>query len=129
MANANQDPIQESKTTDQFQDPQVDRIPFNAAVKAVEAGHAQDVDIAAQILAEYGADEDRSWTPEEEKRLIRKVDWMIVPIVRMVMLHYEKQQLTIDIAVCVCHALGTRQDGHLGGGDLRHQERPEPVGQ
>lgn len=49
--------------------------------KAVKAGNAKDVDIAAQILAQYTDDDGRSWTEEEEKKLIRKVDWMIVPIV------------------------------------------------
>lgn len=52
-----------------------------AAVKAVKAGNAKDVDIAAQIIAQYGEGGDQTWTEEEEKRLIRKVDWMIVPIV------------------------------------------------
>ena len=52
-----------------------------AAVKAVKAGNAKDVDVAAQIIAQYAEEEDRSWTEEEEKKLIRKVDWMLVPIV------------------------------------------------
>ncbi len=52
-----------------------------AAVKAVKAGNAKDVDVAAQIIAQYAEEGDRSWTEEEEKRLIRKVDWMLVPIV------------------------------------------------
>ena len=52
-----------------------------AAVKAVKAGNAKDVDVAAQIIAQYAEEGDRSWTEEEEKKLIRKVDWMLVPIV------------------------------------------------
>ena len=52
-----------------------------AAVKAVKAGHAKDVDIAAQIIAEHGHELGNGWTPEEEKRLMRKVDWRLVPIV------------------------------------------------
>jgi MFS transporter, ACS family, allantoate permease len=54
-----------------------------AAVKAVKAGNADDVDIAAQVIANY-ADEmgDGTWTKEEEKRLMRKVDWWLIPIVR-----------------------------------------------
>jgi hypothetical protein len=52
-----------------------------AAVKAVKAGKSKDVDIAAQIIAQYADSGDREWTAEEEKKLIRKVDWMIVPIV------------------------------------------------
>lgn len=55
--------------------------PAVAAVKAVQAGNAKDVDIAAQIIAQYAGEGDGTWTEEEEKRLIRKVDWMIVPIV------------------------------------------------
>lgn len=52
-----------------------------AAVKAVKAGRAQDVDIAAQIIAECGEDGTITWTAEEERKLIRKVDWHIIPIV------------------------------------------------
>lgn len=55
----------------------------DAALKAVKAGNAKDVDIAAQIIADYadeiGAD---GWSKEEERKLLRKVDWWIVPIVR-----------------------------------------------
>lgn len=53
-----------------------------SAVKAVKAGD-KDVDIAAQIIAEYTEENgDRTWTPEEEKKLMRKVDWWLIPIVR-----------------------------------------------
>ncbi len=54
------------------------------AVKAVKTGNANDVDIAAQILADY-ADTlgPEGWTKEEEKKLIRKVDWYLIPIVRI----------------------------------------------
>lgn len=79
MAGSNDDFIQETKGTNQVES-QAFSVNAKAALKAVEAGHAKDVDIAAQILADY-ADEDQNWTKEEEKRLIRKVDWMIVPIV------------------------------------------------
>lgn len=50
------------------------------AVKAVKAGRLKDVDIAAQIIAEYGH-ENEGWTAEEEKKLMRKVDWRLIPIV------------------------------------------------
>lgn len=53
-----------------------------AAVKAVKAGNAKEVDIAAQIIADYademGAD---GWSKEEEKKLMRKIDWWLIPIV------------------------------------------------
>ncbi|KAJ9143862.1 Allantoate transporter [Pleurostoma richardsiae] len=52
-----------------------------AAVKAVKAGNAKDLDIAAQIIADYadqmGTD---GWSKEEEKKLMRKVDWWLIPI-------------------------------------------------
>ena len=52
------------------------------AVKAVKAGNAKDIDIAAQIIAEHGHEIDSNgWSPEEEKKLMRKVDWRLVPIV------------------------------------------------
>lgn len=52
-----------------------------AAVKAVKAGHARDVDVAAQILADHGHEMlEHSWTSEEDKKLMRKVDWRLIPI-------------------------------------------------
>lgn len=52
------------------------------AVKAVKAGNAKDIDIAAQIIAEHGHEiGSNGWSPEEEKKLMRKVDWRLVPIV------------------------------------------------
>lgn len=52
------------------------------AVKAVKAGNAKDIDIAAQIIAEYGHEiGTNGWSQEEEKKLMRKVDWRLVPIV------------------------------------------------
>lgn len=76
-----------------------------SAVKAVENGQGKDVDIAAQIIAEYGDEFDRSWTPDEEKRLIRKVDWMIVPIVSCLLpfAHYYSP-LTIYSSLCARHS-------------------------
>lgn len=53
-----------------------------AAVKAIKAGRAKDVDIAAQIIASYG-DDNHSWSMSEEKKLIRRVDWRLVPIVSL----------------------------------------------
>lgn len=53
-----------------------------AAVKVVKAGNAKDVDIAAQIIADYAEEIGaEGWSKEEERRLIRKVDWWLVPIV------------------------------------------------
>lgn len=52
-----------------------------SAVKAVKAGD-KDVDIAAQIIANYTEENgDRTWTPQEEKKLMRKIDWWLIPIV------------------------------------------------
>lgn len=52
------------------------------ALKAVKAGHADDVDIAAQILADnLGSGVAESWSPVEDKSVIRKVDWRLIPIV------------------------------------------------
>jgi MFS transporter, ACS family, allantoate permease len=52
-----------------------------AAIKAVKAGNAKEIDIAAQIIAEYGDDGSYTWTAEEDKKLIRRVDWRLIPIV------------------------------------------------
>lgn len=53
-----------------------------SAVQAVKAGRAQDVDIAAKFIAEHGHElNGNDYTKEEEKRMLRKVDWRLVPIV------------------------------------------------
>lgn len=52
------------------------------ALKAVKAGHADDVDIAAQILANnIDIAGSESWSLAEDKSLMRKVDWRLIPIV------------------------------------------------
>lgn len=51
------------------------------ALKAVKAGHADDVDIAAQILANnIDIAGSESWSLAEDKSLMRKVDWRLIPI-------------------------------------------------
>ncbi|KAL5335973.1 allantoate permease [Aspergillus crustosus] len=50
-----------------------------AAIKAVKAGDTE-VDVAAQILADYADEMRDGWTAEEEKKLIRRVDWRLVPV-------------------------------------------------
>ncbi|KKY23939.1 putative allantoate [Phaeomoniella chlamydospora] len=51
------------------------------AVKAIKAGRAKDVDIAAQIIAENAdAVGNEPWSVKEDKQLMRKVDWRLVPI-------------------------------------------------
>ncbi|CRG92567.1 putative transporter C460,05 [Talaromyces islandicus] len=61
-------------------DAQMVQVTAEAAVKAVKAGD-KDVDIAAQIIAQYGDEMgQQTWSPEEEKKLIRKVDWRLIPI-------------------------------------------------
>ncbi|KAJ5546794.1 hypothetical protein N7494_004379 [Penicillium frequentans] len=51
-----------------------------AAVKAIKAGHNKDVDIAAQIISDYADQMDgESWSIEEERRLIRRIDWRLIP--------------------------------------------------
>jgi ACS family allantoate permease-like MFS transporter len=62
-------------------DAQMVQVTAEAAVKAVKAGD-KDLDIAAQIIAEYGEEMgEQTWSAEEEKKLIRKVDWRLIPIV------------------------------------------------
>jgi MFS transporter, ACS family, allantoate permease len=53
-----------------------------SAVKAVKAGRAKDVDIAARFISQHGHElHGNNYTEEEEKRIIRSVDWRLVPIV------------------------------------------------
>jgi len=54
------------------------------ALKAVKAGHADDVDIAARILADnIDVAGNETWSVAEDKKLIRKVDWRLIPIVSL----------------------------------------------
>jgi MFS transporter, ACS family, allantoate permease len=52
------------------------------AVKAVKAGRAKDVDIAARFISQHGHElQGNDYTKEEEKKIVRTVDWRLVPIV------------------------------------------------
>lgn len=54
----------------------------DAAVKAIQAGRKKDVDIAAQIISDYADQNDGdTWSVEEEKKLIRRIDWRLIPTV------------------------------------------------
>lgn len=54
----------------------------DAAVQAVKAGRNKDVDIAAQIVSDYADQIDGdTWSVEEEKKLIRRIDWRLIPTV------------------------------------------------
>jgi hypothetical protein len=66
------------------------------AVKAVRAGNAKDIDIAAQIIAEHGHEiGSNGWSPDEEKKLMKKVDWRLIPIASKTTLHSRESWLTI----------------------------------
>ncbi|KAK6078444.1 allantoate permease [Seiridium cupressi] len=84
-----------------------------AAVKAVKAGKAKDVDIAAQIIAQYGGDGTITWTKEEEKKLIRKVDWHIIPILFVCATLSGLDKTAISAAAIY----GLKTDLHLSGQD------------
>ncbi|KAJ5517690.1 hypothetical protein N7453_000112 [Penicillium expansum] len=52
----------------------------DAAVKAIKAGRNKDVDIAAQIVSDYADQMDGdTWSVEEERKLIRRIDWRLIP--------------------------------------------------
>lgn len=76
------DAIAPARADEIIQEPKPAPLTVEAAVKAVKAGNAKDVDIAAQIIADY-ADEMGvdGWSKEEEKKLMRKIDWWLIPIV------------------------------------------------
>ncbi|KAJ5153150.1 uncharacterized protein N7482_009628 [Penicillium canariense] len=61
-------------------EPKGGRVTAEAAVKAIKAGRNKHVDIAAQIISDYADQMDgESWSVEEEKRLIRRIDWRLIP--------------------------------------------------
>jgi len=79
------------------------------ALKAVKAGHADDVDIAAQILANNidiaGVE---SWTLVEDKKLIKKVDWRLIPIVSLSHSYSYIWWSDAGVAVCMCNSIWSR---------------------
>lgn len=80
------------------------------ALKAVKAGHADDVDIAARILADnIDVIGNETWSVAEDKKLIRKVDWRLIPIVslRASAIAFGKLRVDGGIAVCMCNSLWT----------------------
>lgn len=79
MSDAKEDSIEVGAIAPQFIDHSADE-----AIRAVKQGRANEVDIAALILAENlnVAGTENEWTPQEDKRLMRKVDWRLIPIVR-----------------------------------------------
>ncbi|KAI4602258.1 hypothetical protein KJ359_009497 [Pestalotiopsis sp. 9143b] len=90
-----------------------DSLTAEAAVKAVKAGRAKDVDIAAQIIAECGEDGTITWTEEEERKLIRKVDWHIIPILFVCATLSGLDKTAISAAAIY----GLKTDLHLTGQD------------
>lgn len=79
MAKDEIDVAQDSVSTDQ-DTPKV--LTAETAVKAVKAGRAHDVDIAAKFIAQHGHElQGNDYTKEEEKAVVRKIDWRLVPIV------------------------------------------------
>lgn len=64
-------------------EPKGGEVAADAAVKAIKAGRNKDVDIAAQIISDYADQMDgESWSVEEEKKLMRRIDWRLIPTVR-----------------------------------------------
>ncbi|KAF9247583.1 hypothetical protein DTO013E5_4687 [Penicillium roqueforti] len=61
-------------------EPKGGEVAADAAVKAIKAGRNKDVDIAAQIISDYADQMDgESWSVEEEKKLMRRIDWRLIP--------------------------------------------------
>lgn len=64
-------------------DPKGSGFTAEAAIQAIKAGKTKDVDIAAQIISDYADQMDgESWSVEEERKLIRRIDWRLIPTVR-----------------------------------------------
>ncbi|KAK4957252.1 hypothetical protein LTR10_005212 [Elasticomyces elasticus] len=74
-------PSSDEKNLDRIVEAPVMKPTAEQAVLAIKAGRAKDIDIAAQIIAENAdAMGDQPWTAKEDKKLMRKVDWRLVPI-------------------------------------------------
>lgn len=99
------------------------------ALKAVKAGHADDVDIAAQILADHlGSGTAESWIPSEDKNLIRKVDWRLIPIVRQRHYCIKNKMANKFTAFCLRHSLRSRQDSHFSSRNLQLENGSKFIG-
>ena len=99
------------------------------AVQAVKAGRAKDVDIAAHFIAEHGQElRGNEYTKEEEKKLIRKVDWRLVPIVSRLRPWTPpgtSMALTRTPALRLRYTLRSRQNSHLSRRHLRLARGPQ----
>jgi MFS transporter, ACS family, allantoate permease len=98
------------------------------AVKAVKAGRAKDVDIAARFIADHGHElHGNQYSEDEERKVIRKVDWRLVPIVSLPQhLRWYTAQLTIPKALRLRDAVRARQDSNFSRSHLQPAGGPEP---
>lgn len=85
------------------------------ALKAVKAGRANEVDIAALILSEnIDAVGNEEWTKEEDRRLMRKVDWHLIPIVSFSTSKPDKDLVTdLFPVIRLCNLVWARQICYL----------------
>lgn len=73
---------------------------------SIKAGRNKDVDIAAQIVSDY-ADQmaGETWSVEEEQKLIRRIDWRLIPTVRIPVLRTSTSLSTNLAQLFVCAPL------------------------
>ena len=70
-------------------------------LKQTESIETLHNDEAVRVIAHY--DGNQSWEPSEEKRLVRKVDWRLLPLMcgTYALQYYDKAM----ISQAVCHSL------------------------
>jgi histidinol dehydrogenase len=87
-------------------EPKVVGVTAEAAVKAIKAGRNKDVDIAAQIISDH-ADQmaGETWSVEEEQKLIRRIDWRLIPTVRIPVMRISTSLSTNLAQLFVCATL------------------------
>lgn len=58
-------------------------------------------DEATKVLASYEGDQE--WTPEEEKKVTKKIDWKLLPVLCVTygLLYYDKAMLGQAVSGCL----------------------------
>lgn len=82
-------------------------------IKPAETVDTVHYDEAMKVLAAYSGDEE--WTAAEEKRLSRKLDWKLLPVLCLTYMlqYYDKamlsQAVSVEFPVCLACASPRRQ--------------------
>lgn len=75
------------------------------ALKTIDTVHQDE---ALKVLSQYAG--DQTWTPQEEKKLTRKIDRKLITLLCITygLQYYDKAMLSQAVSLCVLHRLRMR---------------------